>query len=76
MNWNEEPIADDLLREAEAISEFLFGDKAHRRRIYHLAKTSGLPIFKLGNVLCARRSALIEWIETQERAALRKEEAA
>ena len=60
-------IADDLLRGAEAIAEFLYGDATQRRKIYHLAETSRLPIFRLGSVLCARRSVLITWIAEQEK---------
>lgn len=62
-------LADDLLRGAEAISEFLFGDKILRRKVYHLAETSRLPVFRLGSVLCARRSVLIAWIAEQEQRA-------
>ena len=62
-----EPVfAADLLRGADEISEFLFGDVRDRRKVYHLAETSRLPIFRLGSVLCARRSVLLEWIERQE----------
>lgn len=64
-----EGIADDLLRGAEAISQFLFGDKILRRKVYHLAETSRLPVFRLGSVLCARRSVLIAWIAEQEQRA-------
>ena len=64
-----EGIADDLLRGAEEISQFLFGDKILRRKVYHLAETSRLPVFRLGSVLCARRSVLIAWIAEQEQRA-------
>jgi hypothetical protein len=59
-------IADDLLRGASAIAEFMFGDRRKRRQVYHLAQTGQLPVFKLGATLCARRSTLIAWIEAQE----------
>jgi hypothetical protein len=59
-------LADDLLRGAEAIAEFLYGDAGQRRKVYHLAETSRLPIFRLGSVLCARRSVLLKWIAEQE----------
>lgn len=62
-------LADDLLHGAETIAEFLFGDKEGRRRVYHLAATSKLPVFRLGSVLCARRTVLIGWIRNQERRA-------
>lgn len=59
-------IAEDLLHGAEEIAAFLFGSKALRRKIYHLAETSRLPVFRLGSVLCARRSVLLDWIKEQE----------
>ncbi len=46
--------------------------KKYRRKIYHLAETSRLPVFRLGSTLCARESALKEFIENQERQASRK----
>jgi predicted kinase len=59
-------LADDLLRGAEAIADFLYGDPTQRRKVYHLAETSRLPIFRLGSVLCARRTVLLHWINQQE----------
>jgi len=49
----------------------MFGNKSQRRKIYHLAETSRLPVFRLGSVLCARRSVLMAWIADQEQRALR-----
>ena len=63
-------LSDDLLRGADQIAGFLFGDPKERRKIYHLAETSRLPVFRLGSVLCARRSILTAWIEDQERRAV------
>jgi len=60
-------FAADLLRGAGAIAEFLFGDAGERRKVYHLSETSNLPVFKLGALLCARRSTLLEWVADQER---------
>ena len=60
-------FAPDLLRGAEEIAEFLFGDPDHRRKVYHLAETSRLPVFRLGSLLCARRSTLLDWVAQQER---------
>lgn len=72
------PVGDDILRGADEIAIFLFGDASERRKVYHLAskksssvktKTVGrLPIFRLGAVVCARRSILLKWIEEQEKA--------
>jgi hypothetical protein len=59
-------LADDLLRGADEIAKFIFGDRGSRRKIYYLAETSHLPVFRLGAVLCARRSKLLSWIAGQE----------
>jgi hypothetical protein len=60
------PLSDDLLRGAEQIAEFMFGSAGERRKIYHLAENSRLPVFRLGAVLCARKSVLLGWIAEQE----------
>ena len=60
------PLADDLLRGADAIAGFIFGSRGSRRKIYYLAETSHLPVFRLGSLLCARRSVLMRWIAGQE----------
>jgi excisionase family DNA binding protein len=57
-------IALDILRGADAIAKFL---GFPRRTIYHLASKNGLPHFKLGETICARRSTLTAWISEQER---------
>ena len=59
-------LANDLLRGADEIAMFLFGDSAKRRKVYHLAATSNLPVFKLGSKICARKSVLLKWIKDQE----------
>jgi hypothetical protein len=59
-------FAKDMLRGAEEIAEFLYGDREQRRKVYHLAATSHLPVFKLGSMICARRSVLLKWVESQE----------
>lgn len=60
-------LSDDLLRGADAIADFLYGDARQRRKVYHFAETSRLPIFRLGSVLCARRTVLLHWINEQEK---------
>ena len=35
---------------------FSMAMRGQRRKVYHLAETSRLPIFRLGSVLCARRT--------------------
>lgn len=57
----------DLLAGADAIAAFM-GIKP--RRVYHLAETQRLPVFRLGATLCARRSTLVRWIEEMERETL------
>lgn len=64
-------LAGDLLRGADEIAEFIFGARGSRRKIYYLAETSHLPVFRLGAVLCARRSVLMRWIAGQESRAVR-----
>jgi hypothetical protein len=66
MSETETDIAGDLLHGADAIATFLYGDPACRRKIYHLVATSNLPVFKLGAMICARRSKLLDYIERQE----------
>jgi len=59
-------LADDILRGADAIAEFIFGDRGNRRKVYYLAECCRLPVFRLGSMLCARRSVLMRWIAGQE----------
>jgi hypothetical protein len=72
---SEPPIHDDLLDGASEIAAFLFGDTRQRRRVYHLAETRQLPVFRLGQTLCARKSVLRATIEAQEQRALSPERA-
>jgi hypothetical protein len=59
-------LADDMLRGADEIARFLFGEQASRRKVYYLAECTRIPIFRIGAVLCARRSVLLHWIAQQE----------
>ena len=54
------------LRGAEEIAAFLYGSGHERRKVYHLVETARLPHFRLGNLVCARRTTLMAWIEDQE----------
>ena len=58
----------DLLHGCKAIAQFVFekNDFKHQRKIYHLAEKTKFPTFKLGGVLCARRSSIQKFIEDQE----------
>ncbi len=67
-------LKNDLLEEAEAIAEFMFGDPKRKRAVYHMASRQRLPVFKMGSKLCARKSALLAWIEAKERAATKQTE--
>ncbi|XYD11500.1 DNA-binding protein [Methylobacterium sp. NMS12] len=62
------PLADDLMTGAEAIAKFMFGDATdtNKRRVYHAADKLGLPTFRIGATLCARRSTILSWISKQE----------
>lgn len=66
MSGHEPEISTDMLRGANEIAGFLFGDPKQRRKIYHLIASSRLPTFKLGSIICARRSVLQRWIKDQE----------
>lgn len=70
-NAESSELAGDLLRGADAIAEYIFGDRACRRKVYYLAETSHLPVFRLGALLCARRSVLMGWISGQENRVLK-----
>ena len=62
----------DLLTGADAIAAFM-GIKV--RRVYHLAETQRLPVFRLGATLCARKSTLLSWIESMENQAMNSNDA-
>ena len=66
MDGTNAEFAHDLLRGADAIACYIFGNAGMRRKVYHLAATSNLPVFKLGSMICARRSVLLKWIADQE----------
>ena len=62
----QESLADDILEGADLIAAFMWGSASKRRKVYHLMETSRLPLFKIGNVWCARKSRLKEYIREQE----------
>lgn len=59
-------LAADILKGASEIARFLFGPEAERRQIYNLTEAGALPTFRLGRIICARRSTLQTWIGRQE----------
>jgi len=70
------PLADDLLHGADDIARFIYGAtsderqaESNRRRVYHAADKHGLPTFKIGGTITARKSTILKWIEAQEHAA-------
>lgn len=66
MDHSNDNLAADILRGADAIARHL---GFPRRAIYHLVSKGGLPSFRLGETVCARKSTLANWIAEQERAA-------
>jgi len=65
MSEDDPEFAKDLLRGADQIAQFLGYDS--RRQGYHLVETSNLPVFKLGSMICARKSVILKWVEDQEK---------
>jgi hypothetical protein len=63
-------FSDDILRGARAIAGFYYGDPMHARKVFHLAASGRFPVFREGNVICARKSTLLGWVAAQETAAL------
>lgn len=63
---NDNSLAADLLRSAEAIADYL---GFPRRAVYHAVAKGHLPYFKIGETICARRSTLTAWIAQQEKKA-------
>ena len=72
-------LSEDLLEGAAAIAAFMFGDAKKRRRVYQLAEDGRgkdkLPVFRLGDTLCARRSTLQQWIAEREKGQMPKVDA-
>jgi len=66
MSEDDDEFSQDLMRGADEIAAFLFGAESARRKVYHLIATTRFPHFKLGSMICARKSVVIRWIETQE----------
>lgn len=63
---SEASIGGDILRGADAIASFLYGDASYRRKVYNLVRTRHLPHFRLGATICARKRVLTNWIADQE----------
>ncbi len=54
----------DLLYGVPAISEYL-GLTEHQAR--HNIDKGRIPTFRMGAIICARKSSLVSWLEDQER---------
>jgi hypothetical protein len=59
-------VDDRIIRGADAIAEYIFGDRRHRRKVYYLAECSKLPIWRLGSTLCLRPATYEKFIKDQE----------
>ena len=60
-----ESLEVDLLEGAREIATFLFGAGASQKRAY-VAIRHGLPVWRIGNRVFARKSRIAKWIEEQE----------
>jgi hypothetical protein len=56
-------LAGDIIFGAEAIASSL---GVSRRRVYYLVSRSLIPVFRIGHVVCARRSTLSRWLDELE----------
>jgi hypothetical protein len=55
-------LAADMLRGADEIAEFIFGERGSRRKVYYLAECTKLPVFRLGSALgapCSSTGSLV-----------------
>jgi hypothetical protein len=66
MNKENSSLSDDLLEGAEAIAQFLYGDTGKKKRVYYLVRHGELPVFRLGEVIHARKSVLCDFILKRE----------
>ena len=72
---------NDMISEGRNIALFMFRQyieeaapeerekviKKYTRKVYHLAETSRLPVFRLGSTLNARKSVLKNYIDEQQK---------
>lgn len=59
-----QPLNGDLLRGAERIGTWL---GISEKWVRDLASHGRLPVFRIGNTICARKSTMYSWIAEQER---------
>lgn len=65
MSAKSTPLSRDLLEGADAIAKHVWGRTAKRKRAY-TAIANGLPHFRIGNRLFARKSVIRSWFQDQE----------
>lgn len=64
MTEGNQRLADgDVLSGMKAIADALGVPK---RQAYHWSYTAGLPTFRIGRTVCARRASLLAWLAKQE----------
>jgi hypothetical protein len=63
-----ETLADDLLEGAAAISEFVYGDRRKRRKVYDM-DPSILGLFYMGRTICGLKSVIRQRIAARARGA-------
>lgn len=63
MVTNETPLHEDLLDGAGEISEFLYGDRKKKRRVYYMADKGLIPITRKGRRLLSTKSAIRKSVE-------------
>ncbi|WP_267422839.1 helix-turn-helix domain-containing protein [Methylobacterium sp. GC_Met_2] len=62
----DQPLADDLLEGTDAIARFLYGPGGSKRKAQRAIHAGHIPFFRIGGRICARKSAIMRWITTQE----------
>ncbi|CAA7620413.1 conserved hypothetical protein [Candidatus Terasakiella magnetica] len=62
-------LSADILEGADQIASFIYGSPKKRSKVYHLADKAKLPVFRMGAIICARKSTILQWIADQEKVA-------
>lgn len=58
-------IAADMLFGADQVAAF---SGLTARQVYHMAQIGVIPVFRMGQTICGRKSTWLAWIEAQEQA--------
>lgn len=59
-------LSTDVLMGAGAIADYI---GLTRKQAYGHIERGNLPVFRIGALLCIRKSTILNWIERQERSA-------